>query len=178
MKEKWKPIVNFPHYEVSNTGKVKRIKSIITNKFGIKHIVPERILSQCKDTYGYLYVTLCENCKPKKIAVHRIVALTFIDNPNNYYIVNHKDKNPKNNKVDNLEWCNHTYNANYSIDEILKSHDKERVSVIRINPTTKEKIYYNGIRRAAKENNTNHSNIRKAIIHNKIHKGYLWKYDN
>ena len=45
--------------------------------------------------------------------VHRIVAETFINNPNNYKYVNHKDENPSNNCVTNLEWCTQKYNINY-----------------------------------------------------------------
>ena len=46
-------------------------------------------------------------------SIHRLVAETFIPNPNNYYCVNHKDENPLNNNVKNLEWCSINYNCNY-----------------------------------------------------------------
>lgn len=46
--------------------------------------------------------------------VHRLVALAFIPNPNKYTQVNHKDENPTNNRVENLEWCDAKYNTNYS----------------------------------------------------------------
>ena len=45
--------------------------------------------------------------------VHRVVADAFIPNPNNYPCINHKDENPANNKVENLEWCTYKYNNNY-----------------------------------------------------------------
>lgn len=47
--------------------------------------------------------------------MHRLVAMAFIINPNNYDVVNHKDENPSNNKVDNLEWCTQKYNMNYGM---------------------------------------------------------------
>ena len=62
----------------------------------------------------YLQVHLSNGKSGKKIAlVHRLVAEAFIENPDNLPEVNHKDENKANNRVDNLEWCDHTYNNNY-----------------------------------------------------------------
>ena len=58
-------------------------------------------------------VLLSKNGQRKTFFVHRLVALTYIPNPNELPQVNHKDENPQNNCVDNLEWCNCKYNANY-----------------------------------------------------------------
>lgn len=52
--------------------------------------------------------------KHKQFFVHRLVAIAFIQNVNNYSQINHKDVNTQNNCVDNLEWCNNTYNQRYS----------------------------------------------------------------
>ena len=62
---------------------------------------------------GYLKVKLIKNGTGKYAYVHRLVALAFIDNPNHYTEVNHKDENPKNNTVENLEWCTRSYNMSY-----------------------------------------------------------------
>ena len=51
--------------------------------------------------------------KIKWFSVHRIVAKAFFENPNNYPIINHKDENPQNNCITNLEWCTYKYNCNY-----------------------------------------------------------------
>lgn len=53
------------------------------------------------------------NGKAKHEKIHRLVALAFIDNPNNYPHVNHKDEDKNNNSVSNLEWCDIKYNNNY-----------------------------------------------------------------
>ena len=53
------------------------------------------------------------NGKYKRELIHRLVALTFIDNPDNLPCVNHKDENKENNVVSNLEWCSRSYNINY-----------------------------------------------------------------
>lgn len=79
--------------KVSNFGRVARVFS---NK--------ERILSLCKSD-RYFKVTLSLKKEEKTILVHRLVAKTFIPNPDNKPCVNHKDGNKHNNHVDNLEWC-------------------------------------------------------------------------
>lgn len=64
-------------------------------------------------TSSYLCVSLCKDGTAKQYSVHRLVAITFIANPENLPEVNHKDENPLNNEVSNLEWCNRTYNNVY-----------------------------------------------------------------
>lgn len=64
-------------------------------------------------THGYKQIQLWKNGKYKTFRWHRLIALTFIPNPNNLPEVNHKDENKFNNAVDNLEWCERNYNHNY-----------------------------------------------------------------
>lgn len=61
----------------------------------------------------YLHVSLWKNGKNSTLYIHQCVAKIFIPNPNNLPCVNYKDENKKNNKINNLEWCNHQYNSNY-----------------------------------------------------------------
>ena len=101
--EIWKDIEGYEGlYQVSNLG---RVKSIYYDK--------ERILKPGKNTKGYLQVHLCKNGERKEYTVHRLVAKVFISNPNNLPMINHKDENPSNNRVENLEWCSAKYNNNY-----------------------------------------------------------------
>lgn len=62
---------------------------------------------------GYLFVNLCKDGIQKHYNIHRLVAEAFIPNPNNLPIINHKDENKHNNCVDNLEWCDYSYNNTY-----------------------------------------------------------------
>lgn len=66
---------------------------------------------------GYRYITLIKNGKSKNNYVHRLVAQAFLKNPHLYKVVNHKDSIRANNNVENLEWCTHSYNIQYSIDK-------------------------------------------------------------
>ena len=101
--EIWCPIKGYENlYEVSDQGRVKSLK------FG-----KERILKPGSDKDGYLIVGLCKNGEKKNLLVHRLVAKTFIPNPDNLPEVNHKDEDKTNNKVSNLEFCDSKYNNNY-----------------------------------------------------------------
>ena len=85
-------IDGFDNYEVSNLGKVRNMKT-------------GKILKPQPDKDGYLRLGLYENNKKKKLFLHRIIATTFIDNPEGKPCVNHIDENKLNNDLSNLEWC-------------------------------------------------------------------------
>lgn len=74
----------------------------------------ERILSDKFNKQGYKIILLWKDNISKGFLVHRLIAMTFIDNPNNYPIVNHIDEVKSNNSVSNLEWCTNSYNVLYS----------------------------------------------------------------
>lgn len=102
--ELWKPIKDFENYEVSSFGRVRRVVDKDNGIYKIKAF---------DDVRGYKRVILFNHQKHKRYQVHRLVAITFIPNPFNLPQVNHKDENPSNNNVLNLEWCTNKYNMNY-----------------------------------------------------------------
>ncbi len=71
------------------------------------------MLNVRKNIGGYYLVDLRKDGKRSTKSVHRLVAMYFCDNPNNYDQVNHIDENPTNNVYTNLEWCTQNYNINY-----------------------------------------------------------------
>ena len=102
MEELWRPIPNYEgYYEASNLG---RIRSVYRYK---------RVLKPMISNTGYERVDLFKNRHRKQYSVHRLVAITFIDNPDNKPFVNHRDENKINNCADNLEWVTHVENCRY-----------------------------------------------------------------
>ena len=105
--EEWRDIKGYEgKYQVSNLGRIKSIN--YKKRKGC-----EGILSPIYDSEGYCRVFLYKNNKSRKFTIHRLVAQTFIPNPNNLPQVNHKDENKANNYASNLEWCDCKYNQNY-----------------------------------------------------------------
>ena len=80
-----------------------------------------------KDRYGYLYLGLTTTKRKQKFyTIHRLVALGFIDNPENLPCINHKDGNKLNNNVSNLEWCSWKYNTNHAWNlGLCKPYDRK-----------------------------------------------------
>lgn len=100
----WRPIPGFPSYKVNSYGQVKSYKRY---KEG-------RVLSPYIDKDGYYCNSLRVNGRSKAIKVHRAVALAFLDNPNSYKQVNHKNGLKFDNSVDNLEWCSNLTNQRHA----------------------------------------------------------------
>lgn len=73
-----------------------------------------RLIKKTRTQKGYLSVELWADYKRKVMKVHRLVAQTFIPNPNGYKEVNHLDGNKENNHVDNLEWCTRSENLKHA----------------------------------------------------------------
>ena len=84
-------------------------------------------LKPCVNEFGYLRLQLYSNGTRKNVTIHRIVAETFLDNPNNYKEVNHKDENKTNNSVSNLEWCTSSYNKQYGTGRKSRSEGMKKV---------------------------------------------------
>lgn len=133
----------------------------------------EKFLKPIADRYGYLLVSLYKNGKAKNYKIHRLVADAYLPNPENLPQVNHKDENKANNCLQNLEWCDASYNNNYGthIEKVSNSLKK---------PILQYDLDGNFIREwecaydVRNEVNGNICNCLKGKIPSAY--GYKWKY--
>ena len=118
--EEWKPIKDYEGiYEVSSWGRVRSLPSTKMRKSASGNMYATKTKGKVLTPYmsasvGYFMVDLWKNGVKSKLLVHRLVAIAFVDGYAEGLLVNHKDECKTNNRADNLEWCNHAYNVQYS----------------------------------------------------------------
>ena len=159
--EYWKNIKGYEGlYQVSDCG---RVKSLISNKI-LKQVVNK--------STGYSQITLHKNGEVKTFSVHRLVALAFIPNPDNLPQINHKNEIKTDNVVENLEFCDATYNCNYGTknDNIRKKTKQYTLDgkCVRSWKSLTEIQQTLGFKKS------NLSNCCNGVIPHAY--GYVWKY--
>ena len=164
-------------YQVSSYGRVRSLGRIVTFSNGSKHFYEERLLSLKKDRDGYFDCELYKKGKRIFPRVHRLVAQAFIPNPDNLPIINHKDENPSNNHVENLEWCDFKYNSNYGT-AIQRRAQKRSMPVLQIDVNTGQVIAeYPSVNEVGRQTVFDFSTISKCCRGEiKTAYGYKWRY--
>lgn len=173
--EEWRDVVGYEGiYQVSNMGNVRSL-----------HYGRCKLRVLRKNRNGYLAVDLCKNYKIQNFRVHRLVALAFIPNPNNYGDVNHKNEDKTDNRVENLEWCTRKYNNNYGTRNnrhsatVKGNRFSKRRSVIECDVNGNFIAEYESIAAAARSKGISTSTIGSCLSHRKYSKtagGSIWKY--
>lgn len=167
MCDVWKTVIyqgkQYQELEVSNTGKLRNVNT-------------GTVYKQCINKNGYYQVCVSLGHKGKKtFRIHKVVAETFISNPNNKPIPNHKDGNKLNNNVFNLEWSTdkentrHAWNnglcmARKGVKQCNFKLTEEEVRYIKNNYIPKHEEF--GCRALARKFNVDHMQISR-IVNNK-----------
>lgn len=201
MEEIWRPVLGYEgYYEVSNLGNVRSVdRTVICDDGSIRTIKGKDRVKQF-DYHGYPFVSLYKGAKGKNHHIHRLVAIAFIPNPGNKPTVDHIDRNPKNNTVENLRWCTLRENVMNPLSvEYRREHlyieetfEKAKRTKIKRNCINRErKVFmfsmdgellatFNSATIASRETGINATTIRNACRRARGGKsagGYLWSRD-
>lgn len=150
---------------------MKRIKGyedyFITEDARIYNNKGEELKGKWIDNVGYYQIVLRKNKKRKYVRIHRLVAETFIPNPDNLPQVNHIDGNKLNNNVDNLEWCTNSENAQHGYDSNLYHSKRRCIKIKATHKMTKEEFVFPSIRACSEKLSLNRKTISAILFDNK-----------
>lgn len=114
--ELWKPMLNYEDlYEVSNLGRIKSVTRNNIDSIGRNVQRRSQIIKSIPKKIGYCFINVYRDGKRYKYNTHKIVALTWIPNPENKYTINHINGVKHDNRVENLEWCTVKENVHHAI---------------------------------------------------------------
>ena len=175
-KEVWKPIPGYEGlYEVSSYGRVKSIATQKTYLDGFRS-TPQRIMKPHVINGGYLQLMLTHSHIRKAHLVHRLVAESFIENPQKFPQVNHIDGDKLNNRVENLEWCTAKENMAHSVLYGIRTDTKPVVMLTKSGELVRA---FPSIHEAERQTKIWRSNIKECLKHShKSAGGYIWRYQN
>lgn len=173
MREKSLDFLGYPNYSVTDDG---RVFSLNYGRSGEKKELKPGL---CQ---GYYIIVMYRNGESKTYPIHRLVALTFIPNPDNLPAVNHKDEVKTNNMVENLEWCSIKYNNTYGtrLEKTSKKHLNRKDESKPIQQFTKDGVFikeYPSMKEAERQTGFYQSNISSCCNgKQKSAYGYIWRY--
>lgn len=180
--EVWKDIAGYEGlYQVSNLGRVRSFGRYVKNRSKLVY-KPEKLLQPAKDSYGYFVVGLCKNGKAKNFKVHRLVAQTFMHNPENKETVNHINGNKEDNRAENLEFCTNEENLQHAFSLGLTGgehfkNNKRSTAVAQYDKNMRLVKTYPSIREAERQTGVHNQSIVKCCKGKvKTAGGYVWKY--
>lgn len=162
--------------EVSSFGRVRTLDRIVPSSFNRTRLVKGRILKQhVSKSKGYSYVGFRVDGKIVTKSVHRLVAQTFISNPDSLPEVNHRDCDKTNNNVDNLEWVTHEENIAYR-DKCghTAKNNAPKSPVFSLNLKTLEVSHFRSQTEAGRELGVNAGNINNVIFRGRNHTRGYW----
>lgn len=162
-KEIWKTYPDYSFIEASNLGRIRTKDRYVTVKGQGERLIKGRVLKQQPQKGGYIQVQFSVCGKMVRLYVHRIVAICFLPNPNNYPEVNHKDCDPTNNRWDNLEWCTHQENIAYRDRLGHFVNNTQKKHVFAVNLETGKVLLFESQTEAARQLGVDQGNLNNVV---------------
>lgn len=176
VNEIWKDIPGYENlYQISSTGRVKSLNYRGTGE--------EKVLNPGLNSRGYCFVFLCKNGEKKNFNIHRLVALSFIPNPENKPCIDHINGDRLDNRVENLRWCTQKENSNFPLarknnSDSKLNHPKKSKAILQIDKVTGEVINeFPSAKEAARQLEIYQGGISHCCNgkYNTAY-GYIWRY--
>lgn len=176
MEEEWKDIKGYEgYYQVSNLGRVASIPRTITGKNGATYFVDGKILSATDNGHGYKTVMLNKDSKRKRLYVHRLVAESFLPNPNHLKEVNHINEIRDDNRLENLEWIS-TYDNRVYGNRLKKVAEALATPVKQYDLKGQYIQSFSSIKEASRKTGIADVTIGKCVNNSAISAGgFIWR---
>lgn len=171
--EIWKAHPEYAWIEVSTLGNVRTLDMLESSEERTQ-FTKGRVLKQYETHDGYLRVKIKVDSKWTKKRVHRLIAQTFIPNPEELPQVNHRDCDRKNNNVENLEWCDNSYNMRYREKYGTSNTESRGHHLFAVNLATLEVSRFRSQNEAGRELEISPGNINKVIKGKRNQTGGYW----
>lgn len=187
--EIWKDIEDYPNYQISNFGRVKSKERYVNTIGGAKRKIKDKIIKPTLDSRGYYVVSLYnEKGKSNPKLIHRLVCETFLENKNNYPVINHINGIKIDNRLENLEFCTQSHNIKEAYRLGLEKPNKtnlgkfgiknkkaRKIKQIDINTNEIINVFY-GVCEAGRKTGINYRNIDLCLKNKRNYAGgYKWE---
>lgn len=151
---------------------------------GSRFVNQYKILGTKVNRLGYKEVALSKDGKTRTVLLHRLIAMHFIDNPNNLPCVNHINGIKSDNRIENLEWCTRSQNTKHAYDNnlggfqnfanagIKAMNENTQYVLVRAIAPSGEELQFRSSKEVAEYIGTNNDEVTRAIRKSQRVKGY------
>lgn len=172
--EIWKSHPDIDKLEVSTFGRVRTLDRVVKCGENRTRLAKGRVLKQRNAGNGYMILNISINGKQATKLVHRLVAQTFIPNPDNLPDVNHKNCVRDDNRVGNLEWCSRSYNIGYREKYGISNTETEGHPLFAVNLSTLKVLRFRSQGEASLKLEVDRPSINMVIRGKRKQAGGYW----
>lgn len=174
-KEIWRDVPGYEgSYQVSNLGRVRSLDRVVRYVDGRTREYPGQLLVPYHNKRGYAGVNLGKGAKHRRL-VHRLVAQVFIPNPQAKPEVNHRDGDPSNNRVWNLEWATPGENMGHALRVLQPANWPPFKEKALVAESANEELRFRSTMDAERAGFAR-QHIRNAVVNGRAYRGYRWSF--